>query len=431
MAVGPITNGRLVERLLRAVGVDAVYGAPLAGVEVVPVASAPVAALLAEAHGRVHGRPAAVHEGHGTLVVAGGGARPLTVGSADDLVGAVVPLSAAARGGGGLTLAVGLDPEAPAPDVVPPVPPPADRWIEPGDEVVAALSAATRPVMLVGPGLVRGGAVPGLHAVAAAASLGVLNTWGAKGVFDWRSRHHLATAGLQEHDFTLAGLGDADLIVAAGVDPAEAADGRWRLAPVVDVPPGALDPLSGRWSRPPASIPLPPLRAELARVTQEGWASTAVPLAPSLVTRHYSEVFGAGGLVAADPGVAGYWVARTFATTELGGAQVPAAGGSDGFAVACATVARLRTPRRPVLAAVDGPLSDRVGDALEAAGALGVSVPVEVWHPGGPALAAGRHLARLQALVHADAPSPVDLATDVTQVERMIQVAGPVVAWRS
>ena len=54
------------------------------------------------------------------------------------------------------------------------------------------------------------------------ASLGVLNTWGAKGVFDWRSRHHLATAGLQEHDFALAGLGDADLIVATGVDPDEA-----------------------------------------------------------------------------------------------------------------------------------------------------------------------------------------------------------------
>ena len=111
--------------------------------------------------------------------------------------------------------------------------------------------------------------------------------------------------------------------MAAGVDPAEAGGDAWRLAPAVEVPPGALDPLSERWSRPAAPIAVPPLRSALATVTQQGWASTASPLAPTLVTRHYGQVFGAGGLVAADPGVAGYWVARTFATTTLGGVWCP------------------------------------------------------------------------------------------------------------
>src|SRR4029079_1263754 len=78
------------------------------------------------------------------------------------------------------------------------------------------------------PGVVRAAAVPGLHAFAAAGRLGVLNTWGAKGVFDWRSRHHLATAGLQAEDFALGGLADADLIVAVGVDGGEAPADRWR-----------------------------------------------------------------------------------------------------------------------------------------------------------------------------------------------------------
>src|SRR5690606_1470975 len=150
-----------------------------------------------------------------------------------------------------------VDPLDPRPDAVVRRPAPADGWVDPGDDAVATLAAAAAPVVLAGPGVVDDEAVPGLHAVAAAASVGVLNTWGAKGVFDWRSRHHLATGGLQEHDFTLAGLGDADLIVATGVDPAEAGRDRWRLAPVVEVPPGALDPLSGRWSRRLAGIPPP------------------------------------------------------------------------------------------------------------------------------------------------------------------------------
>jgi thiamine pyrophosphate-dependent acetolactate synthase large subunit-like protein len=428
-----ITVGHLLQRVLRAAGVDAVYGRPLAGVDVVPVASADVATLMAEAHSRVHGRPAAVHRGSGVVVVGAGTdagvSATATISSADDLLAAADTIHAAGSSAAGLAITVELDPDAPASDVVPPQPVLTDRWVEPDDAEVARLRAAANPVMLVGPGVVRAGAVPGLHAVAAAANLGVLNTWGAKGVFDWRSRHHLATAGLQAGDFELAGLGGADLIVAAGVDSAEAGGDRWRLAPVVEVTPGALDPLAGRWSRPLADIPMPPLRSDLARVTQEGWASTSVPLAPSLVTRHYGTVFGAGGLVAADPGVAGYWVARTFATTEVGGAQVPASRASAGFAVACALVARLRAPGRPVLAAVDGPVADIVHEALDTASALGVGLPVEAWSPDGHGVTAGDHLARLRRLVHDDTPAVVELTTDETQLTRMIGIAGEVVAW--
>ena len=481
-----MTVGRLVARTLRAAGVDTVYGRPLAGVRVVPVPADDVAALMAAAHARVHGRPAAVHRGDGTLVVgadavaggpagvagvagadavAGGpagvagaepaaGARPVTAvtaGSVDDLLAAAAALHGAAHGRTGpLAVTVALDPAAPAPDVVPRPPAPVDGWSPPDDGLVAAVVAAARPVVLAGPGVVRDGAVPGLHAVAAAAGLGVLNTWGAKGVFDWRSRHHLATAGLQARDFELGGLTDADLIVATGVDPAEAPAHRWRhLAPVIEVAPGALDPLAGRWRRPLAEIAVPPLRAALGRVTQEGWASSATPLAPSLVTRQYAEVVGPGGLVAADPGVAGYWVARTFATTGVGTVHVPAPAASHGFAVACATVARLRAPDRPVLAVVDGPAGegatgegatgrgatggraggDPVGEALECARRLGVDVPVEAWSPGGEPLDADRHLDRLRRLVLGGVTGVAGLATDPGQLDRMIEVAGEVIAW--
>ena len=68
-------------------------------------------------------------------------------------------------------------------------------------------------MVLAGPGVVLHHAVDGLRAFAERASVGVLNTWGAKGVFDWRSPHHLATAGLQAWDFERGGLADADLII--------------------------------------------------------------------------------------------------------------------------------------------------------------------------------------------------------------------------
>ncbi|HEX6425891.1 MAG TPA: hypothetical protein VFZ79_20535 [Acidimicrobiales bacterium] len=432
-----ITVGRLVARTLRAAGVDAVYGRPLAGVRVVRVEADGLAMLMAAAHARVHGRPAAVHRGDGTLAVgadpdAGGAPGAATpVDSVEDLLSSVQAVHAAAHGRSGrLAMALALDPDAPAPDVVPTPPVPPDRWTPPDDALVAAVRAAARPVVLAGPGVVWAGAVPGLHAVAAAAGLGVLNTWGAKGVFDWRSPHHLATAGLQARDFELGGLAEADLIVATGIDPAEAPGQRWRhLAPVVDVASGALDPLAGRWSRPPVAIAVPPLRAALGRVTQEGWASSATPLAPSLVTRHYAAVVGPGGLVAADPGVAGYWVARTFATTGVGSVHVPASPGSRGFAVACAAVARLRAPDRPVLAVVDGPADDHVREALDCARRLGADVPVEQWSAGGEPLDAAHHLDRLRRLVLGGTAGVADLATDAGQLDRMVEVAGDVIAW--
>lgn len=438
------TVGRLLARVLRAAGVDAAYGRPLPGVRVVETPDDRVAALLADAHGRVHGRAAATVDGQWTISVipsgaaagswrsAGPQAVSVTLASAGDVPDALDPLVAAVRGGPGIRLHIGLDPSAPAPGIRLPQPAPADRHLPVDDGVVAILSAAEAPLVLAGPGVVRDRAVPGLHAVAAAGSLGVLNTWGAKGVFDWRSRHHLATAGLQSDDFLLGGLGDADLIVATGVDPGEAPDVRWRLAPVVEVPPGALDPLAERWTRPRTEIAVPPLRTGLTRVTQEGWARTTVPLAPTKVTQAYAAEL-VGGLVAADPGIAGYWVARTFPTTETGAVHVPAERQAHGAAVACATVARLRAPGRPVLAIVDagpdGSVREVVAEVVDAAARLGVAVPVEAWHSEGDRLDADEHSARLASLVDAEQPVSVTLATDPTQLGRAIDVAGEIIAW--
>jgi hypothetical protein len=269
------------------------------------------------------------------------------------------------------------------------------------------------------------GAVPGLHALAAAGSLGVLNTWGAKGVFDWRSRHHLATAGLQALDFERGGLADADLIIATGVDDREAL-APWRLAPVVEVPPLALDPLAERCTRPHAEIAVPPLRADLGRITQAGWTATAGPLPPTKATQRYGLALGGGGLVAGDPGTAGYWVARTMGTTGVGGALITADREAIGFGLACAIVARTLDRRRPVLAVADE-LTEVHRALLDHATGIGVTVGVEVWRPDGPPLDAEAHEAQVARLV--ERGGVAELGTDAAQLDEMLEAAGPITAW--
>jgi hypothetical protein len=273
--------------------------------------------------------------------------------------------------------------------------------------------------------------VGGLRALAAAGRLGVLNTWGAKGVFHWQSRHHWATVGLQTRDFELGGVPGADLVLAVGVDEHEAPRRLWGVGgPVREVAPEELGPLAERWPVAAGDLPdVPPLRERLAAVTQVGWTAAGTPLMPSRVTRHYAQVLGESGLVAADPGTAGYWIARTFATTRLGTVLVPAVP-MEGWAPACVLVARLLTPLRQGLAVVDGGVGERGRAVLAEASRLGVGIGVEAWDPDAEPCDAAHHLERLDALVSgAPGTVPSRLATDPRQLGEMVDAAGPVRAW--
>jgi Thiamine pyrophosphate enzyme, central domain len=342
---------------------------------------------------------------------------------------AVVPHLAS---GGEVVLRLTVDLAEPVDDLVPQRGAPGDGWVEPAPEVIDALRAADTVSVLAGPGVVRHDAVPGLHDLAVQANLGVLNTWGAKGVFHWRSRHHLATVGLQADDFVLGGLGDVDLIIGTGLDQGESPDARWRLAPSVIVPPGALARLAEHGpAAAGASIAVPPLRVRLAGVTQRGWEVEHSPLPPTRVTLHYGECVSAGTLVAADAGTAGFWVARTLGTTRLGGVIVPSSP-ITGFAAACVAVWRLRHPGRTGLAVVDAGTEGQTAAVVDAARGLGVVVPVEAWDPDGARLDAEAHRERLGRLINGGPPATAavpSLATQRSQLAEMVDAAGPVVAW--
>jgi hypothetical protein len=424
------STGDVIARGLGAAGIDAVYGEPLAGFSVI-TAPPRVATLLARAHERVHGERVAVHTGAGTLRLGGTGPwTPVPISTPADLAEHRATLASDP-----VELRLDLDLEAPADrrvadELAAGGPPVLDRWSEPAADQLDALAEADAPVVLAGPGAATPRAVAGLHALAVAGSFGVLNTWGAKGVFHWQSRHHWATVGLQALDFELGGLADADLIVATGIDVREAPPERWQLGPALTVEPQALDPLAEALRRPWRELEMPPLRARLAEVTQAGWAESGSPVAPSRITLNYGQAFGGGGVVAADPGTAGFWVARTFGTTELRSVHVPAERDAQGFAPACVTVARLRRPGRPALAVVDGPVPEIVHEVIEAARRLGVAVPVEVWSPDGDRLDADDHLARVRRMAYGAEGSVAALAVDDRQLTAMIDAAGPVIAWQ-
>ncbi|MDQ2651259.1 MAG: hypothetical protein M3Z03_17110 [Actinomycetota bacterium] len=177
--------------------------------------------------------------------------------------------------------------------------------------------------ILVGPGVVRTGAVDGLHAFAEAAGCGVVNTWGAKGVFVWDDPRHFGTAGLQARDFELAGLGDVDVLATSGLDDDEVTSRPWEgRAEVIDIDPREL--ASARSTLPPGTLDRPALYTDLAAVCgpfygQPGSApARAAALASALPE---------GGVVVAEPGLVGFWVARTFPTSLPGSVVVPATGG--------------------------------------------------------------------------------------------------------
>jgi hypothetical protein len=420
------TCAELLEQVLRTLGIDAMYGPPLAGIRITELEDVEMAKLFAFAHEKVNRQQAIVHCGERLFegIAVTDECEVIELQSYKD----IVALPESIQGRGKLRFRLEMEPEMPVPDCLLSSSPLADGWTTPTEATVTQINECFEPVVLAGPGVVDRDAQASLNALAVAASAGVLNTWGAKGVFDWRSRHHLATVGLQQRDFELGGLPSADLIVATGVDIHESPDELWRVAPVVTVAPEALGSLAEHLNRAKREVKIPSLRPRLAAVTQEGWARTGGPLFPSRVTLHYSNSLGGGGLVAADAGLAGYWVARTFSTTELGSAVIPSREQS-GFAVAAVIVARVARPWRRALAVVDGQLDDKSVAALEAGSRLGVGVGVEMWSPEGPAIDAADHVKRLQGLTLTQSHRCERLKTDARQLDHMIAVAGPLIAW--
>jgi acetolactate synthase I/II/III large subunit len=293
------------------------------------------------------------------------------------------------------------------------------------DGQTAALPTG-RFVVLAGPGVLATRSVEGLRALAAAANVPVANTWGAKGVLRWDSPHHMGTCGLQARDFELLDFAGYDAIVATGIDANESPRELFGLAPVVEVPSTALGRLAGEIA--PATEPIPSneLYARLSAIAQPGYVDDRVPLHPARAVGDARAVLPDGGVITADPGLAGLWVARTFPTTDPGTVVVPAVA-NPGAAAALGLVAALRG--LPALAVTSEPLDHTTLAVLELATELAAALVVDVWSAAGPVRRARDHLEQLEVAVREPGVSIIDVPVDASLTRALVDAAGPVVAW--
>ena len=428
------TIADLLEERLRQLGVMRVYGAPLAGLQHVPVDDVDLAVLLADADGRL-----GHHDGSGRLGAAlldgpilhlssePGGRSPLmTVQTPEQLLDALAdPPGMTLPGVLALHLDLDLDDPAPAALVA-----------EPHVSRVPVMTldpsmAQLRVVAVVGPGVVRASGLEGLSDMARKGGIGIVNTWGAKGVERWDSPFHFGTAGLQARDFELAGLDAADVVVTSGLDPDESpleALGSWV---VQDVPPAQLGALCHRW---PASRTLPerpPLYDTVAAVVTPLYESDGVPLTAPRAALHLSGALPERGVVVADPGRAGFWIARTFPTSFPGSVCVPATG-EAGFAAAAALVCRLEG--RPCLAVsdqvggLDG-LDDTSAAVLELAESLGLGVALQLWGPEGSLDSSSAHVELLADELATQVVRIDEVPVQVDDTAALERAAGALIAW--
>jgi thiamine pyrophosphate-dependent acetolactate synthase large subunit-like protein len=234
-----------------------------------------------------------------------------------------------------------------------------------------------RTAMLVGPGILERRAVDGLRAFAAAAHVGVANTWGAKGVFPWDSPHHLGTCGLQARDFELLGFADLELLWVSGLDEHESPRARFDLgAPVAAIAPDDLGTFATRVARSSYPIDRPPLFERLAAVAQPGYVDQRVPRHPARAVMDLKQGLAPGALVTAEPGPAGLWVARTFPTDAPGTVVVPAVA-APGVAVALGFAAA--RAGRTTTAVTVAPLDERTGAIAALAKERALPLTLEVW----------------------------------------------------
>ncbi len=425
------SNAELLGQCLAAAGVTQVWGCAVPGLR---NHSAPdeVARVLAAADGRMGPGPgAALLDDQVLLITARPGDRPdPTPVTSAALIPQIVARAAdwaANDSPGAAAFRLDVELDAPAPAGLGPVAAPTRPTVD-LDEVLARLDTAERPLVFVGPGVVRRGHVEALRRVADVSGLGVSNTWGAKGVFVWDSPHHLGTVALQARDFELGGFAEADVIVAVGLDHDEAPTDRWAMgADIITVPPEQLDGLAGRWRRPRVEPVPPPLMSRLSAVCMPAYGRTEVPLHPCRLIADTKASLATGDRVAADPGGAvGFWVARAFPTSELGSVVVPATV-ERGLAVAAAIAAAGRPSPQRVIAIVDqaNPIE---GELIDVATRLDVDVAVVAWGPDGE-IDSVDELAPALAGLRAGGVRILRVPVDLDRLADLEAVAGPIAAW--
>ena len=425
--------------VLARLGVRRVFGEPLPGSGDLGVRDAAAALLLAEADGGVGSGLGACFDGSVLTLTSrpGGHAVRLHARSPSDVVDAVV--HAREHGSGAIAVELGFDPARDDEGAVttPPTRDPSIAPALPAPELPTSGGPFTFDLILAGSEVIRAGAVEALRQLADDTGLGVLNVFTAKGMFRWDSPFHLGTAGLQLHDFALAGLAPDRPVLAVGVgsdecpdvilrDAGIAPDGAWPVTRRRDRAAGLARRRRPRRARRSAGArrSVPALVSRGAAALPRGGRATEPRAAASDVAESLPE----GGVVTLEPSIAGWWVARTLPTTQLGSVRVPAAG-RPGLAVAAALLAAIEG--KSTVAVIEAPVGAENRALIDLAAARDADLVVAVWGEDGDVASPDDHRDQLHAALAK--PGVTELAVPVAfgpATELLTEAAGPLAAWK-
>jgi hypothetical protein len=219
-------------------------------------------------------------------------------------------------------------------------------------------------------------------------------------------------------------------VITVGLDPDEEPPVGWTTRQTLAVEPWQLAALAGApgWSAGVGKeAPPPPVLVDrLDEVITPMMSSTTAPLAPARAAAELAVLVGADGLVAADAGLTGLWVARA-SRARPGTVAIPARA-VRGFAVAAAIVAAL--DKRPAVAVTTSPFDPVTRSLVELAARVGSRITVIEWGADVHWSDAAAHRVALDQATAATGVAHVPVPVDLPATRALIEVAGAVTAWR-
>jgi acetolactate synthase-1/2/3 large subunit len=285
---------------------------------------------------------------------------------------------------------------------------------EPTDEAIehaaGLISAAARPIILAGNGVLRRSAAPELREFASGLQIPVAVTFMGKGAMDDRDELSLMAVGLQARDHVLSGFDRADLVICIGYDPVEYAPDRWNpeadqrivaidtqpaevdrsYQPAVELVgdiPGILERLlaacGGAANRRRDNEQQRELRQQLLADLRANEHDTGWPIKPQKAIADLRRALAPSDIVVCDVGAHKVWFARLYQTYEPGTAIISNGFAAMGISVPGAIAAALVHPDRKVVALTGDGAFMMNSQELETAKRVGANICVVVWRDDG------------------------------------------------
>ncbi|MDO8586959.1 MAG: acetolactate synthase large subunit [Armatimonadota bacterium] len=284
------------------------------------------------------------------------------------------------------------------------------EYPRPGQDVVRRaadiIASARQPMIVAGNGVVRRRAAADLRAFAAAIGIPVANTFMSKGVMGYANPLACLTIGLQNRDYEMCGLADADVVIAVGYDMVEVAPRFWnpeknKRIIHVDTLPAEVDEhyipaveivseigVALRLLTEISGARTPPnggsrLKATVMRELQAFTQDQSMPMKPQRILADMRRVLAGNDLVISDVGAHKLWIARMFPAEEPNSVIISNGFATMGIGVPGGVAAKLAQPdTRVVVVTGDGGFLMNVQE-LETAKRLRTPFVTMVWVDGG------------------------------------------------